>query len=338
MARRLGDPATLAHVLLSAFVPVADLSSDPAAFDEWRTARASLGRDLGDPALEFWEAVSSWAWTLMSGDVPAAKGTLDVVGRLGEELGQPSMRWVSMFIRGTQSLVGGQFEDAEALAHEAFELGSAAGLADAARVLHSQLFWIRYDQGRLAEVLDVFARGAGREGARSLTRAMLSLLLCELERPDEARPLFDALAANDFTGVGYPWLQTLMVLAKVCPALGQAEQAAFLCDCLSPHHALAPSLVTNNLEPVAHHLGLLTTTLGRYDEAQAHFEEAAQIAERMEAPAWLTRTRLEWARMLIRRAGPGDFEQVRLLAGAVLASAEELGMARVAAQARALVG
>jgi tetratricopeptide (TPR) repeat protein len=235
--------------------------------------------------------------------------------------------------------MAGRFEDAEALAHEAFELGSAAGLADAARLLWSQLLWIRYDQGRMAEVLDMFARGAGREGARSHTRALLCLILCELERPDEARPVFDPLAADDFAAVGYPWIQNLTVLAKVCPALGNAEQAAFLCDRLEPHHALVPAMaVTTPLEPVAHHLGLLTTALGRYDEAEAHFEEAAQIAERMEAPHWLARTRLEWARMLLRRAGPRDVEHARELAGAALATAEELGMARVAAQARALVG
>jgi tetratricopeptide (TPR) repeat protein len=222
------------------------------------------------------------------------------------------------------------------LAHEAFELGSAAGLADAARILWSQLFWIRYFQGRMAEVLDVFARGASREGARSHTRALLCLILCELERPDEARPVFDALAANDFAAVGYPWLQTLTVLAKVCPALGHAEQAAFLRDRLEPHHALVHTMAVNTLAPVAHHLGLLTTTLGCYDEAEAHFEEAAQIAERMAAPHWLARTRLEWARMLLGRDAPGDVEHARDLAGAALATAEELGMARVAEQARAL--
>src|SRR5439155_20676273 len=141
--------------------------------------------------------------------------------------------------------MAGRFDEAEALAHEAFELGSAAGLADAARHLWSQLFWIRYDQGRMAEVLDVFVRGARREGARSHTRALLCLILCELERADEARPVFDALAADDFAAVGYPWLQNLTVLAKVCPALGHPEQATFLCDRLGPHHGLVPTFFGN---------------------------------------------------------------------------------------------
>jgi hypothetical protein len=41
--------------------------------------------------------------------------------------------------------------------------------------------------------------------------------------------------------------------------------------------------------------------------------------------------------MLLRRDGPGDAERARELAGQALAAAEELGMARIASQARAVV-
>jgi tetratricopeptide (TPR) repeat protein len=332
----VGDPATLALVLLRGYMAAIELRSDPAAFERWRNELAAVGRHLGDPALEFWGAVTSWVWAVMTRDLPSAIDAVGVVRRLGEDLGQPTMRWMATFVRSAHCSLAGRFGDAEALAHEAFELGSAVSSADAARALWTQLFWIRYDQGRMAEALDVFVRAASRQGARSHTRVLFCLLLCEVDRPDDARPVFDALAADDFAAVGYPWLQNLVVLAKVCPALGDERHAAFLRDRLEPHHALVPSLVGNTIEPVAHHLGLLTAALGRYDDAQAHFEEAAKIAEQMEAPHWLARTRLERARMLARRAAPGDSEQVRLLAGAALATAEELGMARVAEQARAL--
>jgi hypothetical protein len=165
----------------------------------------------------------------------------------------------------------------------------------------------------------------------------LCLLLCELDRLQQARPMFDALAADDFAAVGYPWLHNLTILANVCPVLGRADQARFLCDRLQSHHAATPMLVVAALQPVAHHLGQLTTMLERYDEAQAYFEEAAGVAQRMEAPHWLVRTRLEWARMLLSRAAPGDAEQARELAALAKTTAEELGMARVAAQAGRLL-
>src|SRR5207237_1530126 len=126
----------------------------------WKHEVAAVGRRLGDPALEFWEAFASWTWALMSQDRPRATDALEVMRRLGDDLGQPTMRWMATFMRSAHISMAGRFEDAEALAHEAFELGSAAGLADATRILWAQLFWIRYDPGRMAAVLDGFARRA----------------------------------------------------------------------------------------------------------------------------------------------------------------------------------
>jgi tetratricopeptide (TPR) repeat protein len=273
----------------------------------------------------------------MSQDLSAAKEALERMHRLAEEVGQPTLRWTTMCLEATQAEMRGRFVDAEALAHEAFELGSVAGLADATRTLWSQLFWIRYQQGRMAEVLDVFQRASRRPEARSHTRVAVCLVLCELDRLDEARPIFDTLAADHFAGVGYPWVQNLAMLAKVSPAIGRPEHSAFLYEQLAPHHAVVVTFTTFTAEPVAAHLGLLATALRRYDEAETYFEEAAEIAERLEAPHWLARTRLEWARMLLSRAAPGDAEQARELAALAKTTAEELGMARVAAQAGRLL-
>ena len=78
---------------------------------------------------------------------------------------------------------------------------------------------------------------------------------------------------------------------------------------------------------VAHYLGLLAATLDRFDEAEAHFAAAAATHERFGAPAWLARTRCEWAAMLSRRGGPGDAERARHLLDQALATARELGLA-----------
>lgn len=91
------------------------------------------------------------------------------------------------------------------------------------------------------------------------------------------------------------------------------------------------------MAPHDHALGLLATTLGRYDVAEGHFEEAARLSEKMAAPALLARVYLGWAEMLLRRAAPGDAERARDLACQALAAAEELGMARIATRARAIL-
>jgi len=88
---------------------------------------------------------------------------------------------------------------------------------------------------------------------------------------------------------------------------------------------------------VARHLGLLATTLGRYDEADTRFAAAAAIHHRIGAPHWLARTRLEWAHMLVARQQPGDEERARQLLRQALTAARELRLANVERRAVALL-
>lgn len=135
-------------------------------------------------------------------------------------------------------------------------------------MLWSQLFWIRHEQGRIGEVYDVYARAAHRATARPHTRILLCILLCELDRPEEARPVFEALAADGFAGVGYPWFQNLTMLSQAGAVLGSQEQIAGFCDRLAPHHAVVPTFTIATIEPAAHHLAVLNTKLGRSAASQ----------------------------------------------------------------------
>jgi hypothetical protein len=84
-------------------------------------------------------------------------------------------------------------------------------------------------------------------------------------------------------------------------------------------------------------LGALAATLRRFDDSERHFAASADLCRRLKAPTWLARTQLEWARMLSSRAEPGDLERARQLASEAVVAAEQLGMAGVAEQSRALV-
>jgi hypothetical protein len=170
------------------------------------------------------------------------------------------------------------------------------------------------------------------------TRASLAVAFCELGRPEEARPFLDELAADGFGSVfRYDQIMVFGMLAQVCADLGDRQRAAELYDLLIPQAGRLNCTWGIGTGPSDHHLGLLATTLGEYDRADEHFAEAARFSELVGAPGWLARSRLEWARMLQRRGGPGDQARARELAGQALAAAEELGMARIEAQARGIV-
>lgn len=58
---------------------------------------------------------------------------------------------------------------------------------------------------------------------------------------------------------------------------------------------------------------------------------------RIGAPAWLARTRTEWARMLLRRAGPGDHSRAQEMLTQALTTAGELSLGLVEKHARAFI-
>jgi hypothetical protein len=84
-----------------------------------------------------------------------------------------------------------------------------------------------------------------------------------------------------------------------------------------------------SLGAVAYYLGFVAATAGVFGEAERRFAAAASTHERIGAPTWLARTRLEWARMLLRRAGPDDAGRARELLGEALTTARDLGLANI---------
>jgi hypothetical protein len=114
--------------------------------------------------------------------------------------------------------------------------------------------------------------------------------------------------------------------AAVAEHLGAADHAERLVAVLRPYAGQAVPLMVVPTQSVTHHLGLLFTTLGHYDEAEAWFAAAAATHERLGAPHWLASTRLERARMLLARRAAGDAERARDLLGHALATARELGL------------
>jgi tetratricopeptide (TPR) repeat protein len=340
IARRTGDVVTVAHVLLDRFytiyfpdnleerladteelVPLAERLGDPVV-----TARALLlrSRALGE-----------------SGDLEAADRDLEAAERLTEELGQPTLRWLVGLTRTSRSILAGDLEEGERQALAGFELGQATGQPDAASFLAAQLFLVRLEQGRLGELEELLAETVAAFRGHPAARACLALLLCELDRPDEAIEHYELLAADNFTTVprDVTWMLAVSQFAAVAASLGDRARARVLFDLLAPY---AGQLILNTSGgapgAVTHYLAQLATTFGDCDEAESRFAAAATTHERIGAPIWLARTRLEWARMLLSRPRPGDTERARELLGQALATARELRLANVEGRAVALIG
>jgi hypothetical protein len=88
---------------------------------------------------------------------------------------------------------------------------------------------------------------------------------------------------------------------------------------------------------LAHHLGMVAGTMSRFDEAETYFANAASTHDRIKAPAWLARTRLEWSRTLLADGQPEGVGRARGLLGQAVATARELGLVTVERRAVALL-
>jgi tetratricopeptide (TPR) repeat protein len=168
-------------------------------------------------------------------------------------------------------------------------------------------------------------------------RVVLALMYSSSGLDDEARK-----QARLVTATGLPddlyWLGGRCWQAELAYRYDDRDQAQELLGLLEPHAWVAIGSPMPFPSPsVAHHMGLLAATLGRYDEAQAHFTRAAGIHERLGSPNWLARTRMEWAAMLLRRRDAGDTDRARDLLDQALATAVGLGLGGVEGRCRRLL-
>jgi hypothetical protein len=334
LARRLGDPATLGYVLSRHWTP-----APPADQTDEVLEMTELAARLGDPALAFWADFINACLALVVGDPDRLERQCRIAEDRARDLGQPFLHWLVGLVRANQARISGHLDDAERLAKAALEIGRAAGLPDAAGSEGGQVFWLRLDQGRLGDWTERVDRAASRRDPEPLRQGMFAFALTELGRTVDAAAVIDNLAPRGFAIFprNFCWLQGLSTAAGACAATGQAQHAAVLYNQLAPHRGLVGSGGASVAGAVDHYLGLLATTLGRHDEADAHFAAAAGIHDRMGAPTLLARTRLEWATLLLRRRHPGDAERAQGLLHQGLAVAVDLGLGTVERRARALL-
>jgi class 3 adenylate cyclase/tetratricopeptide (TPR) repeat protein len=336
IARRFGDPLTLAHVLNARCVGICEPSTTRERLAN-SAELLSVAERFADPAITIW----AWVWRFWVAtevaDLAESDRSLDHVMQLAADLRQPMLMWVASYMRAGRLLLAGQLREAEQAVTQTRELGVRAGQPDVHMVFGLARYQLRFEQGRLDELADRLWQALD-EGDQPLRRAYVALAYCELDRIEDARRVFAPLAARvSELPINILWLELTSTSAAVCHSLGDRPLAARLLDLLRPFSNQLVGQAVLWWGSVSHYLGLLAATLERYDEAEAHFSAAQSMHEQFGAPTWLARTHLEWARMLLNRGQPGGTERARVLLGHALGSARELGLGKVERDTAALL-
>ncbi len=337
IARRCGHVATLAHVLLQRFFTI--LPGQPGEAAAITEELLPLSERLGDPVVTALAFLLRFRTLAESGDMDEADRHLREAQHLTVELGQPTLRWVVGLSVTGRTILAGDLEEGEHRARAGCELGLAAGQHDASTFFATHLFLIRYQQGRLGEFEErLAALMAALPGVPGL-RIYMALLLCELDRRDDAIEYYQPLAMENFTTlpVDSTWLLAITNCATVCAYVGDTARAHVIYDLLAPYENQIVVTAAGMPGAIAHYLALLATTIGDFDEAGRRFSVAVGTYERIGAPTWLARTRLDWAHMLLTRRRPGDTERARELLGQALTAARLLGLQNVERRALELL-
>ena len=129
----------------------------------------------------------------------------------------------------------------------------------------------------------------------------------------------------------------MSLLPDPCAFLGDEDAAAKLYSLLLPYeHVYALATIEAVFGSLARGLGVLATTLHRFDEAERHFAVAIETERRMRARPWLAHAQHDLAAMLLARGAAGDRERAHALLEEAAATYRELGMATWASRATAL--
>jgi tetratricopeptide (TPR) repeat protein len=329
-ARRLDDPALLAHALLTSIqIRVPMIGPDYAVVVDRTHELWSLHDRLPDPdpiahATEYAVAVC-----LDLGERERADELLARLVNLSDRLGVRFIRYVLMSQLEVIAFIDGDLERAEREAEATLEFGRQLG-EDVTGVHGIQMFLIRREQDRLAELVPVVQMVLRLNPASAMWRPGLVLLLAESGLREEARGFLDELATNRFAAVPHDNLlpTALCFLAESAARLDAVEHAPELSDLLEPWagYGVSGGHMVAYLGATDRYLGLLAALDGRLDDAETRLRSALAFNRSVGAKVWEAHTLVDLARVALER---GEVRIAEEHAVAARALAARLGLKAV---------
>jgi tRNA A-37 threonylcarbamoyl transferase component Bud32/tetratricopeptide (TPR) repeat protein len=295
------------------------------------TEMVALGQQRGYREVEVlghqWRTVD----VLEQGDRYAVDREIAAHAQLAEEMQQPLHRWYNLVFRAMCALRQGQLVEGERLAHEALLSGERVQSQTPFIFFGIQLYQLRTFQGRFQELEDAVKSLIQQHPNLIVWQCALAYLYCETNRREEAYRVFAPLAADDFASLPHDlnWGIAVALLAETCSVLSDTRAAAVLYDQLLPyaerHIIVGPAIASYG--SASYYLGLLATTLERWQEAEMHFTHALAANLQMAAWPWIVYAETANARMLLTRNHSGDQEKAGALLARALTTTQELGLA-----------
>jgi DNA-binding CsgD family transcriptional regulator len=334
MARRLDDPATLGFALVCRNLRTLLHSPDE---------RLAIGNEIIDLATATEDlSLLAWGWLAkhkvlcQRGNIAEARRTLSERAELAQRLHMPFFSWTVAVDEAMVAFGAGRFADAEQWIDRADDIQPVSGVATFQRIT------LRREQGRVDELMPLVDRlGLVNFHPRYGGIYDAFQLICQLEtgQRNAVREEFERRASGGFADRSFV-LRSLSLVAEVCAEIQDTDRARLLYERLLPDACLNVHIELSDLTggSVSYYLGLLATTMSRWDDAERHFADALAMNQEWGTHVYVAYTRYAWADILVRRGRSSDRERAWDLLGQARTAAEEMGMVRLLKLIDALEG
>jgi hypothetical protein len=338
IARVLGDPKVLAHVLHSSSYAV-DVTQidrlDRAMAEASEIIRVAAGFD---DALVCGALVNRAIAYVCKGDTAAGERDLADAELLAERLRIPQLIARTKVLRASMVLLLGQLDDAEVLLADWEAYGAREGIITSAGAAGIR-YRLQYERGDLAALEPLLTELIATQATVPLWRLTLCGVYLQTGRPELVKPHVEAVARDDFAMVprNAAFLLTCSATARIAGQVDAPEVAESSHRYASPFDTQFPFSGFGFEYPVGIGVGAAATALGWYDKAEQHYANSLALCERAGAVTYLAATQIHWAEMLHKRNDDGDSARMREFAEKALGTSERLGLAYIRKRAQALL-
>jgi tetratricopeptide (TPR) repeat protein len=328
IARALDDPETEASVLRYRH----ELRSGPQHARE-RLELAGrmleLARQVGSRALELDALNFLGRDHLELGAIPRSAEAGRAAVDLAASMLHPGARFRAGSGRVLVRLLRGELDDALRVANEGYSRDAVRNLSGRG-TLRAQRIVIHTMRGDYDAVLADLAEEAREARVWPLSRYWKAHVCLALGRVELAKHELELCARDDVAGLvrDHTLLSSVALLADLCLAFEDRARAEQLYRIAAPFSGMiaAPYLATVGTCAADRGLAVLAHVLGRWSQAERHFERALELERKLASAPLVAETSARYARMLLARAHPGDEGRARKLQAESAEIAQRLGI------------
>jgi tetratricopeptide (TPR) repeat protein len=174
----------------------------------------------------------------------------------------------------------------------------------------AQLMFIRREQGRANEILEMVEQSVSANPGIATWRAGLAAVSVACGREDQARSLLEQDTSDGFKQLAsnVTMLPGLTLYAEAAVHTRNTTAAAVLYERMEPLSRQVAWMGSSGYGHARLWLGLLAGVLGDHEQAAEHLAFACDFHEANDMPLWAARGHLGWAELLAAR---GDVTATR---------------------------